>query len=585
MALRWGQWDARLFPVPYLPKVLLITFAVQLLSFWAAGLYRGIWRFSSTQDLLRIFKGASGGVVLSLCGLFLLDRLTNIPRSLFAIYWFILVVGLGGGRFIYRLWRDRQQTRTQAGPRINVLIAGAGSAGERLLRDIQLNPQLGLQVVGFVDDDSRKLNMSIHGVKILGTTADLPRLTDKLSAQQLFIAIPSAIGADLDRILRICDKAPLEIKTLPRVDDILMGKIEVSLLRNLSLDDLLGRAPVELDSDDISEMVQGRSVLVTGAGGSIGSELCRQLARFTPSRLVLFESCEFFLYEKEMELREAFPGLDIVPVIGDVRDRNRVEHAFSNHRPDLVFHAAAYKHVPMMERNPSEAVRTNVLGTRNVVETAEKFGARKFVLISTDKAVNPTNIMGATKRIAEMICENMVTHGARTQFITVRFGNVIGSNGSVVPLFKRQIERGGPVTVTHPEITRYFMSISEASKLVLQAASMGIGGEVFVLDMGRPIKIVDLVDRLIQLAGLVKDKDIKVEFTGLRAGEKLHEEMFQSGEEFARTGHAKVFRAKNRAVDLLFEKRVDDLIRSTQEDWQVGLDSIGSIVPEYTPHN
>lgn len=583
LAIRWNDLRFASFPLPDLTQFFTITMLCQVLCFLASGLYQGIWRFSSTRDLIRIAQGVTTGVMASFILLFMVNRLEGIPRSLFILDWLILIVGLGAGRFLYRMVKDSARLPKQALSELGtkVLIIGAGSAGERLVRDIGLNPRLGLQAVGFIDDDSLKHNRTIHGVKVLGGRRLIPAVVQKYGVKQLFIAIPTVTGDELGEILKLTEGLGLEIKTLPKFDDIVLGKIEVSLLRNLSLDDLLGRKPVNLDGEQIAGMIQNRTVLVTGAGGSIGSELCRQIARYRPARLVLFEICELFMYEVEMELQRNFPNLEIIPVMGDVRDQHRVEKVFSQYRPEIVFHAAAYKHVPMMEKNPAEAILTNVFGTRTVALVCDRYEVKKFVLISTDKAVNPTNVMGTTKRVAEMLCEDLFTKGSSTQFMIVRFGNVIGSNGSVIPLFKKQIERGGPVTVTHPEITRYFMSIPEASQLVLQAATMGVGGEIFVLDMGQPIKVLDLVDRMLGLAGLERDKDIKVEFIGLRPGEKLFEELFQEGERFNRTSHEKIFTARNRPVDPMFERQLEELVNCTKKDADSTVSTLQQIVPEY----
>lgn len=588
MCIRWSDFRFSAFPINNVFQLFAIVLVSQVLCFLVSGLYQGIWRFSSTRDLIRIGKGVTAGVTLSFFMCFMFTRLEGFPRSLFILDWLILFMGLGSGRFAYRMLKDGARLPAQftTQPKTHVLIMGAGPAGERLLRDITLNPLLGLKVVGFVDDDTFNHNRSIHGVKVLGSRLLIPELVEKHQIKRLFIAIPSITGDDLGEILEITEGLGLEIKTLPRFDDIVSGKIEVSLLRNLSLDDLLGRKPVNLDSEQIAAMIHNRTIMVTGAGGSIGSELCRQIARYRPAKLILFEMCELFMYEVEMELIRQFPNLEIVPVIGDVRDQSRVDRVFSFYRPEIVFHAAAYKHVPMMEKNPSEAIRTNVLGTRTVALACDRFGVKKFVLISTDKAVNPTNVMGTSKRVAEILCEDICSKGSNTQFIIVRFGNVIGSNGSVIPLFKKQIESGGPVTVTHPDITRYFMSIPEASQLVLQAATMGLGGEIFVLDMGKPIKVIDIVDKMLELAGLERDKDIKVEFIGLRPGEKLFEELFQESEKFENTGHVKILKARNRPVDPLFERQLEDLIaKSLAQDGESTVSTLQQIVPEYVRVN
>lgn len=590
----WGALGLRYSTLPWklenplISEFLIVSSGLLIIhsfTFHVFGLYQGIWRFSSVEDLLRVLKGASVAVLCTLLGLFLWNRLDSIPRSIFLIQWLLLVMSLGGGRFYYRIWKDNRMLKFH---RINggakrILIVGAGTAGEYLAREIHRNPSLNLDVIGFIDDDTLKKERTIHGHKVLGQPKDLPEIVSYKKIDEIYIALPSATGEELRRIVGFCQKSGVRFKTLPRMNDILSGRVELSLLRNVELEDLLGREPVKLDTTSIAKMVEGKTILVTGAGGSIGSELCRQILRFNPKRLVLFELCELFLYELEMELKRLGLSAEIIPVIGDVRNRERVQKVFQAEKPDLVLHAAAYKHVPMMEAHPGEAIHTNVCGTRIVAEEAVAAGISKFVMISTDKAVNPTNVMGTTKRVAEMVCQKQNALGI-TQFITVRFGNVLGSNGSVIPLFKKQIERGGPVTITHPEITRFFMSIPEASQLVLQAGAMGKGGEIFVLDMGESVKIVDLVKEMIKLSGLTLDKDIRIEYTGLRPGEKLYEELFEETEELVSTEHKKVRVARGRSLPMNFEEMIAVLCEGpVLESREAYKQTLKKLVPEYTP--
>lgn len=590
----WGALCLRFSVLPWqlesnvASSFLVVSLGLVLIhgvAFHIFGLYQGIWRFSSVEDLLRVLKGATTAVLFTMLGIFFWNRLETIPRSIFLIQWLLLVISLGGGRFFYRVWKDNRMLkfyRSKGGTK-RILIVGAGTAGEYLAREIHRNPGLNVDVIGFIDDDALKKERTIHGHKVLGKPEHIPEIVAHKKIDEIYIALPSATGDQIKRIVEHCQKSGVRFKTLPRMNDILSGRVELSLLRNVELEDLLGREPVKLDTTSIGKMIEGKTILVTGAGGSIGSELCRQILRFNPKRLVLFELCELFLYELEMELKRLGLNSEIVAVIGDVRNRERVQKVFQAERPDLVLHAAAYKHVPMMEAHPGEAIHTNVCGTRIVSEEAVAAGISKFVMISTDKAVNPTNVMGTTKRVAEMVCQKQNALG-KTQFVTVRFGNVLGSNGSVIPLFKKQIERGGPVTITHPDITRFFMSIPEASQLVLQAGAMGRGGEIFVLDMGESVKIVDLVKEMIKLAGLTLDKDIRIEYTGLRPGEKLYEELFEETEELVSTEHKKVRVARGRSLPGNFEEVLAVLCEGpVLQDKKAYVERLKVLVPEYHP--
>ncbi len=580
-SLRLGE----IFPSPfyqqYFWNILLISTIIQFFCLYFIGVYKTIWRFSSLPDLARILKGVGVAIPVNVLFLFIITRLENIPRSLFFIDALLLVIGLGGGRFAYRVISDKQKHfHLSISNFTKVLLIGAGRGGEKILREIKNDPALQLYIVGIIDDDPEKKGKTLHGIKILGHTEEILAIAKKTSAKKAFIAIPSASGQEIKGIVQKCREANLEIKTLPKSSEIFHGQIEYSQLRALKPEDLLGRESVQLDTDKMRDMIQGKIVLVTGAGGSIGSELCLQILKLKPKKLILFELTELFLYQLEPKLVTQDELNQIIPLIGDVRNKKSLERVFQQHKPEVIFHAAAYKHVPMMEKNPTEAINTNIFGSKNVAELALKYRSEKFVLISTDKAVNPTNIMGASKRIAEMICQSLNNKGF-TKFISLRFGNVLGSSGSVIPLFKKQIELGGPITVTHPEIRRYFMSIPEACQLVIQAGSFGNGGEIFVLDMGEPIYIKDLAKEMIQLAGL-KEKDIGIIYTGLRPGEKLYEELFSQKEHFLPTKHSKVKVAQAQNLPDDFINSIENLKNDIYSlDTAEIKSSFKRIVPEY----
>jgi FlaA1/EpsC-like NDP-sugar epimerase len=590
LALRFETLDFNKYPTIALGKFFILSEILLILSFFVNGLYQGVWRFSSTHDLVRVIKASALGVVSSLVACFLLNRLEGVPRSMFFIQFLILVVGLGGGRFFYRALKDRSAMKGLLGGNDEdikrVLIVGAGRAGEKLVRDIFATPALRLNVVGFVDDDRFKKNALIHNIKIFGGVELIPRLARELRIDKIFIAIPSATGEEVKKIVGFCKESNIEVKILPKMDHLLSTQVEISLLRNIKIEDLLGREQVKLDTDHLNAMIKDKVIMVTGAGGSIGSELCFQIAKFQPRLIVMADFCELFMYELEMKFKETHPDIAFYPKILDVRNAAKVDSVFEMYKPQIVFHAAAYKHVPMMEYNPTEAIETNIKGTKIVAEAALKYEAEKFIMISTDKAVNPTNVMGASKRIAEMVITDISkksqSENKKTKFISVRFGNVLGSNGSVIPLFRKQIEERKDVTVTHPDIIRYFMSIPEACQLVLQAGSMGEGGEIFVLDMGEPVKIVDLAKEMIRLAGLVLDRDIKIAFSGLRPGEKLFEELFSDKESYEVTHHGKINKALFRILDQSFEMNLNRLLNLESSEPDVIVYLIKNLVPEFT---
>ena len=548
MAAFWLRFNLGTIPPEYLAAAwrwLPAVLVIQAAAFVFFGLYRGHWRFASLPDLLRILKAVGAGTLAILAVVVVFTRLEGVPRSVFPLYAVLLTLALGGPRLFYRWLKDR---RLYLGEGQRVLIAGAGRAGEMLVRDLLRDPGRSLVPIGFVDDDRRKRGMEIHGVRVLGATGDIPRLVEEKEIDLVLLSMPSAGSRQIRRVVEYCESIRVPFRILPKMADLVAGRVSVDALREVSIEDLLGRDPVALDQEAIHAGLSGRRVLVSGGGGSIGSELCRQVARLGPSELIVFEKSEYNLYCIEMELKRTFPQVPIRALLGDVSDPIAVEHLFESCRPQVVIHAAAYKHVPLLENQVREAALNNVCGTRTMALAADRHGCGIFVLVSTDKAVNPANVMGATKRVAEIFCQNFARRSG-TRFVTVRFGNVLGSAGSVVPLFREQIRKGGPVTVTHREMTRYFMTIPEACQLILQAGVMGDGGEIFVLDMGEPVKITYLAEQMVRLAGLEPGKDIRIEFTGLRPGEKLYEELFHEQEALKPTGHDKIRLAAHRVVD------------------------------------
>ena len=520
--------------------------AIYAALFWMLGLYRGLWRYASLPDLQRIMIAVGiGALAVPAAVVVFAGAELGVPRSVYLLTPVLLVLVVGGSRLAYRAWREGRLLPIVSKPAATpVLVLGAGSFGNVLLKELAASPQW--RVVGLLDDDARKQGAEMLGVKVLGPLERVAQIAAGVGVSQAIIAMPGASHTARKRALDLCARAGISVMTVPALSDIVAGRVSVSALRRIELDDLLGRDPVELDDAALHSFLQGRTVLVTGAGGSIGSELCRQIARYAPGRIVLFDASEYALYSIEQEFRDRFAAVPVSAVIGDAKDARRVGEVFERHAPRVVFHAAAYKHVPLMEDdNAFEAVANNVLSTITVARGAQKAGAGKFVLVSTDKAVNPANVMGASKRLAELACQALQP-ASRTELVVVRFGNVLGSTGSVVPRFREQIARGGPVTVTHPEIQRYFMSIPEAAQLVLQAAMMGKGGEIFVLDMGEPVKIAELAREMIRLSGLSED-DIRIEYTGLRPGEKLYEEPLADAEKTLPTPHPKLRVAQARA--------------------------------------
>ena len=581
----WLRYNLGVIPGEQLSiatETLAIVVVIQAIAFRYYGLYRGVWRFASVPDLIRICKAVLMGMAFSAVTIFLFTRMEGFPRSVFPLYVLLLITLLGSSRLLVRWSKDRG---SYEGDGKNLLVVGAGKAGEMFVRDLLRNRNEVYRPVGFVDDSIAKRGREIHGVRVLSACDEMIDLVERLDVDLIVLALPSAKFSDMRRLVSLCGKTGVPFRTLPPLDRLMSGQITINQLREVSVDDLLGREPVALDWEAIGLELKAKKVLVTGAGGSIGSELCRQIARLQPAHLILLDSSEFNLYSIELELLKDYPRLKISRCLNDVVDSVAIDGVFNKSAPDIVFHAAAYKHVPMLEDQLREAARNNIQGTRTMADIADRYGCEAFVMISTDKAVNPANVMGTSKRAAEIYCQNLNQH-SQTRFVTVRFGNVLGSTGSVVPLFRKQIESGGPVTVTHREITRYFMMIQEACQLILQASVMGKGGEIFVLDMGEPIKISYLAEQMIRLSGKVPGEDIAIVYTGLRPGEKLFEELFHEKEALQSTGHAKILLARYRDFAWgRLNKIMDQLNTACAENNEHALRALmKELVPEWSAY-
>jgi FlaA1/EpsC-like NDP-sugar epimerase len=588
-AQEWGNFVST---IPY-----IVPF--KLIIFFCFGLYKGMWRYTSLVDLFNVLKAnitASAVIVLAILFIY---RFEGFPRSIFILDGILTFIFIVGARVAIRVFLSENErgfqtllgkpfsakktaksiTRTK-----RLLIIGAGDAGEKMLREIRDNSRLNYEVVGFLDDDARKNGMRIHGVPILGPIPNISEIALQCGVDEILIAMPSASTKEMRAIIEACAATGLKFRTTPAIGELINGTISFKTIREVSYEDLLGREPVNLDMESIGYYLAGKIILISGAGGSIGSELCRQIVPFSPKNLILLDKTENNLFHIEMEFRQRYPDIFITPMLGNVKHKNYLDKLFETHKPEVVFHAAAFKHVPIVELNPWEGVFNNIIGTKNIIEASHQFGAERFIMISTDKAVNPVSVMGVTKRVAEMITSCYALSNP-TRFVSVRFGNVIGSEGSVIHLFKKQIERYGPVTVTHPEITRYFMTIPEACKLILQAGALGEGGEIFILDMGTPIKILDMARDLIRLSGFKPDEDIEIKFMGLRPGEKLHEELVTEGEGIVRTAYEKLLVLKGNHCDLHWlNQKIEELIELAYHQDPSGIRSkLKEIVPEYQP--
>ncbi len=525
---------------------LLPALLVQAAIFWRFHLYKGLWRFASLPDLWNIFRAALFGSLCISLTLFILFRLEGVPRSIFILYPMFLIFFLGGPRLGYRLWKDHALNLNTISAGTRVLVIGAGRGGEMLIREML---RMGQYVpVGILDDNEVLKGSEIHGIRVAGNIDRVAEMAERYGATLAIIAIPSASNEQMQRIVSLCEDAGIGIRTLPQLTESVSGKNPLSELREVSIEDLLGRDKVQLDWQELQQGISNKVIMVSGGGGSIGTELCLQIAKLGPKQLIVYERSEFNLYRVMQVLNRKYPAIDTQAVLGDVCDTEKVRQIITTLGPEVIFHAAAYKHVPILEVQLREAIRNNVIGTRVLADAAAANQCQKFVLISTDKAVNPANNLGISKRLAELYCEYMSTRHA-TRFITVRFGNVLDSDGSVVPLFREQLRQGGPLTVTHPEVTRFFMTIPEATQLILQASAMGKGGEIFVLDMGQPVKINYLAEQMIRLSGLVPGEDIEIEYTGLRPGEKMYEELFYDSEREEHTAHRKILLARHSEVD------------------------------------
>ena len=564
----------------YLPCYIAATLAV----FFVRKLYATMWSVAGVREALNIIGVCGVASLLQIAGMMLLQL--SVPRSYFIISFTVLCGGTLFVRLSYRIYMSLlgQRFRKNGRDGKRILIAGAGTSGSVILKEIHTSSYVNDTVVCFVDDDKNKKGKILNGVPVEGNRDDIPRLTEKYRVDEIYIAMPSASAQSRKEIIEICRKTGCAVKILPGIYQLLNDEVSVSKLREVQIEDLLGRDPIRVDLDEILGYVSGKTILVTGGGGSIGSELCRQIAGHNPKRLIIFDVYENNAYDIQQELKKSHPELNLVVLIGSVRNTHRVESVFSAYRPDIVYHAAAHKHVPLMEDSPCEAVKNNVFGTYKTAKAADKYGAKRFVLISTDKAVNPTNIMGASKRLCEMVVQ-MMDAKSETDFVAVRFGNVLGSNGSVIPLFKKQIEAGGPVTVTHPDIIRYFMTIPEAVSLVLQAGAYAKGGEIFVLDMGKPVKILDLAENMIRLSGYEPYVDIPIEFTGLRPGEKLYEGLLMGEEGLQDTPNKVIHIGKPIEFDReKLEGQLEELYEVANHDENGRIrDMVKELVPTYRP--
>jgi len=583
-AITPGSWHRIWTVVPWLVAGKLVVF------YWF-GLYQGMWRYSGIVDMIAAFKAAVLVAALAISAVLMMNRFQGFSRSVFVldgVFTFLFACGL---RFSVRLLHQKyslgerqKQCGLPASAKKRILILGAGDAGEKVAREVLDNQALPYQIVGFLDDDPKKIGKRIHGLPVLGAIEDVCNVAERMDAQELLIAIPSAGREQINRVVELCRNSGVVFKTLPGMGEIIDNKVSIRSIREVSYKDLLGRPPVRLENDRIRGLIKGRTILVTGAGGSIGSELCRQILRFEPGLMLFMDSSEENLYRVEMEVLHDRGFRNYVAVLGKVQDRELLESLFDQYRPSMVLHAAAYKHVPLVEKNPWEAVYNNIFASHRLIQASIRYEVDRFILVSTDKAVRPTNVMGASKRMTEMLMEAHCQN-SQTKFMAVRFGNVLGSSGSVIPLFRRQVEKGGPVTVTHPEITRYFMSIEEAAQLILQAASMGEGGEIFILEMGTPVLIDQMARDFIRLCGKEPDTEIEIKYVGLRPGEKLYEELITEGEGIVPTSHQKIMVLRGEAIEMKPLRETLDKLKAfaaSHDSWGIKL-ALKEIIPEYMP--
>ena len=594
------RFDFSLSPIyiGQIKTVLLWIVPLKILVFLSSGIYRGMWRYASIRDFWLLARTCLLSTLLILAVILYMSGFQGYSRAIFILDGILTFLLMGGKLMAIRSYFARfanPKIREELFPKVNykkILIIGAGAAGEKILRGIFENNELHYRVIGFIDDDPLKKGRSIHGVPVLGNLEAITSILEKVDVNEILIAIPSASGDQIRNIVETCKDCDVSYKILPGMSGLIDGRVSIKLLRDISYEDLLGRPPVQLDSAGIRGYLDGKRVLITGCGGSIGSELCRRIIKYQPGYLILLDASEMNLFNIQMELKNERYFHKCEAILGQVQDKQLMEDIFKKYKPQVVFHAAAYKHVPMLEKNPWEAVFNNIIGSRVVMEMSIKYHIERFVLVSTDKAVRPTNVMGASKRVTELIMQSLQGNG--TLLMAVRFGNVIGSSGSVIPVFRRQIEKGGPVTVTHPEVNRYFMTIPESTQLILQAAAMGEGGEVFVLKMGTPVKIADMARDLICLSGKEPDVDIKIIYTGLRDGEKLYEELITAGEDILPTGHGEIMLLRSNCnadetgylqkIRAKLGNDIDELIEySLSHDAKAVKKKFKEIVPEYTP--
>ena len=582
-------------------RILPFILIIKLACFYFFDLYRGMWRYTSISDLINIIKASTIASLIIISFILFSTRFEGFSRSVFVIDWCFTILFISAFRLCVRLYFERfgadrlWQVIKQvfSSPFIKkvsnskrLLIIGAGDCAEKIFRELRDNVRLKYNVVGFLDDNPVKLGKKIHGIPVVGYIKDIKAVAKLARVDETLIAISSASSNQMRTIVAHCKESGITFKTVPGMGELIDGRVTINAIREVAYRDLLGREAIKLDEEQIGAHIKGRRVMLTGAGGSIGSELCRQICRFRPELVMLYEIAESPLHEIELELKQSFSNVMVVPLLADIQDKHELEKAIRAYKPQIIFHAAAYKHVPMLELQPWKAVENNIAGSANLIDAAEKFNVERLVLVSTDKAVRPTNVMGASKRVVEMLVQSLNGLSAScTQFIIVRFGNVVGSVGSVVPLFKKQIARGGPVTVTHPDVTRYFMTIPEASQLILQAAAMGKGGEILLLDMGMPIKIDDIARDLIRLSGFEPDEDIMIDYIGLRPGEKLYEELITKGEGIVPTKHEKIMVLKGTESDqILLNGKINELIQLAKDQDEKRIKAkLQEIVPEYEP--